>query len=648
MSAARRVSRLTGAAPARVAAWRTLARVRAGATLADAIARERETLTDARDRALAHDLATGVLRWRLALDAAIAASSNRELARLDVEVLDILRLGVYQLRHRDRLPAHAIVSDAVALTRLAARTSAGGFVNAVLRRLSAAAAAPPPDDAALAAQPIDAVATQLAHPAWLAARWAARLGIDAAIAWMRFDNEPAPLTLRALPSAGTREALAERLAATGVSTMPARWAAEGLIVTGGNPLDDTAGGFVVQDEASQVVGAFAAAFPASRRLDVCAAPGGKTLALWAADTGGLVVAGDCRPRRVRLLRETLARAGAGRLPIVQHDAVGPLPYRDVFDLVLVDAPCSGLGTLRREPDLKWRRTEAELPSMADLQRRMLAHAARVVAPGGVLVYATCSSEPDENEAVADGFLAEHGEFAAAGAPPAPPGLASLIDAAGRLYTSPAEHGLEAFFAAAFRRRIRSFDSAASTRRSGLRRRGRRGLGLLDVFVEAQECAHRPDVVEIAPRVVGLGDRRVAPHDVVAVHGPEHRVTPHDVVHPHGGVTPHDVERVDIADAPGRCAVAPHDVGREEGLVVEHGVAPHDVAVPDHPGEPGQRDPIHSRGGRRHRRHPVAAGRGHRVGAARQAQRAQQVHLAGALREARDPVERQRRVPAASP
>ena len=142
-----RPPRLAHAAPARVAAFRTLARVRAGATLADAVARERETLGDARDRGLAHDLATGVLRWRSALDAALATASSRPIARLDADVLDILRLGVYQMRHRDRLPAHAVVSDAVALTRFAGLTSAAGFVNAVLRRVATTAAPTPADDA---------------------------------------------------------------------------------------------------------------------------------------------------------------------------------------------------------------------------------------------------------------------------------------------------------------------------------------------------------------------------------------------------------------------------------------------------------------------------------------------------------------------
>jgi 16S rRNA (cytosine967-C5)-methyltransferase len=230
-----------------------------------------------------------------------------------------------------------------------------------------------------------------------------------------------------------------------------------LVVAGGAPLDGPAaraGLFVVQDEASQLVGELAAAWRGARRLDVCAAPGGKTIALWEARPADVVVAGDRRPRRVRLLRETLARAGADRVRVVQHDATAALPYRAAFDVVLVDAPCSGLGTLRREPDLKWRRREEDLPGLAAVQGRMLAQAARVVAPGGVLVYATCSSEPDENDAVADAFLAAHGDFAAAGPPPAlSPGLAALVDAAGRLYTSPAAHGLEAFFAAAFRRRI---------------------------------------------------------------------------------------------------------------------------------------------------------------------------------------------------
>jgi 16S rRNA (cytosine967-C5)-methyltransferase len=447
-----------GPAPARVAAWRTLARVRGGATLGDALARERDVLPDARDRALAHDLATGVLRWRSAIDAALAEVSDRPLGRVDAPVLDSLRLGAYQLQHRDRLPPHAVVSDAVALTRLAGHASAAPFVNAVLRRL---ARAPAVDldarlDAAIAAGDVDALALAGAHPSWLVRRWASRLGIPAAARWLRFDNTPAPLTLRALDGPAGRDAVIRALGDRGIGAAPARWAAAGLTIDAGAPMPGEAllaGRAVIQDEASQLVGELAAAWPAARRLDVCAAPGGKTLALRGPAADGLLVAGERRPRRVRLLTQTLRRAGAGEVRVVQHDAAAPLPYRDVFDLVLVDAPCSGLGTLRREPDLKWRREEGELAALAAIQERMLAHAARVVAPGGVLVYATCSSEPEENDAVAGAFLAAHPAFAAAGPPMrAPAALASLVGGDGRLRTSPADHALEAFFAASFRRR----------------------------------------------------------------------------------------------------------------------------------------------------------------------------------------------------
>jgi 16S rRNA (cytosine967-C5)-methyltransferase len=446
---------VSAVAPARLAAWRTLVRVRAGATLPDALSRERDPLTDARDRSLAQDLATGVLRWRSALDAAVAEASTRPLDRLDADVLDILRLGVYQLRHRDRLPAHAIVSDAVALTRAAGHSSAAGFVNAVLRRLTRGAPGADAIAHAVTAGDIAALAIHGAHPAWLVERWVARLGLEAAAGWLRFDNAPPSLTLRPVGPGLTREAIGERLAAAGVTVEPTRWAADGLVVLAGAALDTDAaraGLFVVQDEASQLVGELAAAWGGVRRLDVCAAPGGKTLALRGATPGGLVVAGERRPRRVRLLRETLGRTGATEVRVVLHDATAALPYRDVFDVVLVDAPCSGLGTLRREPDLKWRRAAADLAPMADVQRQMLARAARTVAPGGVLVYATCSSEPEENDDVADAFLETHPAFRDAGpAPSLAPGLAALIDPAGRLRTSPAAHGLEAFYAACLRR-----------------------------------------------------------------------------------------------------------------------------------------------------------------------------------------------------
>jgi 16S rRNA (cytosine967-C5)-methyltransferase len=276
-----------------------------------------------------------------------------------------------------------------------------------------------------------------------------------------FNNTPAPLTLRANTLVTTRDSLAAALAGEGVTTRGCRFAPDGLIVESGQPLASPlarAGVFVAQDEASQLVGVFAAPPPGGRVLDACAAPGGKSLQLASAIGGrGLLVAGDLRPRRIRLLGETLAASGLAVVPIVRHDLLGGLPFGPVFDCVMIDAPCSGLGTIRRDPDIRWVRREDELESFAGRQLRMLAVAARGVRPGGRLVYATCSSEPEENEAVVDAFVDRTPEFSLED-----PGAVALsiaadarpcLDGRGCLRTTPHQHGLEAFFAARLRRRL---------------------------------------------------------------------------------------------------------------------------------------------------------------------------------------------------
>ena len=218
-----------------------------------------------------------------------------------------------------------------------------------------------------------------------------------------------------------------------------------------------AGLFLPQDEASQLVGAFAAPPPGSRVADTCAAPGGKTAQFAAAiGDGGLLVAGDIRSRRVRLLRHTLAAARITNAHVVCHDLLGGFPFGPVFDCVVVDAPCSSLGTIRRDPDIRWSRREEELAALAGRQRRMLAAAAHGVRPGGTLVYATCSSEPEENEAVTDAFLGDHPGFVLedprAADAALPTGVAACLDDRGCLRTLPHRHSLEAFFAARLRRR----------------------------------------------------------------------------------------------------------------------------------------------------------------------------------------------------
>ena len=449
-------------APARVAAYDILCAVSAGnADLPTAMALARAGLHDDRDRALAAEIATGVQRWRAALDHLIVEFSKRAIVRLDPEIVEILRLSAYQLLHLTRVPAAAVVDDAVDLTKRAGKRSAGGFVNAVLRTISRRRASlplpPRPSDPADRDAALEYFSVTLSHPRWLAGRWYERLGFEAAEAWMQFNNTPGSVTLRANRLQLTRESLAQRLAADEIQVHPTVYAPDGLVVDEGHPLRGTGqeqGWFVVQDEASQLVTLLAGDRPLPRVLDTCASPGGKTTALAALMEGhGLLIACDVRDRRVDLLRRTVAASGAGNVRIVQADLLAPLPFTSVFDCVLVDAPCSGVGTLRRDPDIRWRRREHDLPSLAAAELTMLRHAAAQVAPAGRLVYATCSSEPEENEGVVAAFLATTPGFTALHAGLATARLAeALIDHRGHLRTQPHLHGLEAFFGAVFERR----------------------------------------------------------------------------------------------------------------------------------------------------------------------------------------------------
>lgn len=449
--------------PARVAAYEILKSVDEGRSdLPSAIAHARTTLADDRDQALAAEIATGVERWRAALDHVVAAAAGRPLRRLDPEVLRILRLSAYQLLHLTRVPAAAAVDDAVDLTRRVGKRSAAGFVNAVLRALTRARhrlplpVRPEPPygrrDEALAYLSIT-----LSHPEWLAARWLDRLGFEAAEARLTFNNQAAPLTLRANRLRVTRDALADHLEREDVITRPTVFAPDGLVVESGHPLRGEGyaqGWFVVQDEASQLVATLAADRARGRVLDACASPGGKTTAVAAAlGSTGLVVACDVRDRRMALLVRTLAACGADRVRLVQASLLEHPPFTIRFDTVIVDVPCSGLGTLRRDPDIRWRRHEADLAAFADAERRMLARAAEAVAPGGTLIYATCSSEPEENDGVVRGFLNTAGDYSIVDVRQSPGRLSpDVLDTDGFLRTTPERHGLECFFAAVLTRR----------------------------------------------------------------------------------------------------------------------------------------------------------------------------------------------------
>lgn len=449
---------------ARRAAFDALAAIDRGTELPAALARTRAALADERDRALAAAIVTGTLRWRARLDHLAQQASKRPLSRLDAEVLQVLRLSLFQLLFLDRVPASAVVDDAVSLTKATGKTSAAGFVNAVLRTVTRSRdrldLPTPPDlirsDADRAAV-VRALAIGGSHPQWLIERWVDRLGPDVARAWVDFNNAEPPVTLRVNRRRATRDEIAERLRAFGVESRPTPYAPDGLVAVTGHPLQTPlaeSGDFLVQDEASQIVPLALGVRPGDRVLDACAAPGGKALVI--ADrlgVGGLLVAADLRPRRLRVLGALLARHGAAS-SLLRHDAAAGVPFGPVFDRVLVDAPCTGLGTLRRDVDIRWRRSEQDVIDAAARQERLIAQAAQSVRPGGRLVYATCSSEPEENEQIVERFLSQHPEFSlvprsalvADGVPEV------LIDAgSGFVVTRPDRHGLENFFAAAITR-----------------------------------------------------------------------------------------------------------------------------------------------------------------------------------------------------
>ena len=451
-------------APARLAALRVLRDVHTGRhDLPTSQAIARAALPDSRDRALATEIVLGTLRWRAQLDHVIQLASSRPLNRIDADVLDVLRLSAYQLLHLKRVPARAVVHDGVELTRtLGAKGnhSAAAYVNAVLHfvvKNADSLGLPQPSQPSRSDQrdreiDLEYLSVSMSHPRWLVARWYDRYGFDVTEQWTRFNNGPAPITLRVNTLATSTPDLVGKLLECGVSVEAGAWAPHSLVVTRGNPLATDLHDrrlFWVQDQASQLVAGLVNAGRGDRVLDACASPGGKSLVIAGAmGDQGLLVAADQSATRIQLLSETLARVGPRCASIVQLDARRP-PFGPRFDWVLLDSPCSGLGTLRRDPDIRWRRNPEDLSRMASMQFELLAGASTAVAPGGHLLYATCSSEPDENQNVVTRFLESHPEFSIQA--PTAPHLLECVDDEGFLQTRPDRHGLEGFFAAVLRR-----------------------------------------------------------------------------------------------------------------------------------------------------------------------------------------------------
>jgi len=426
--------------PPRAAAWRVLHDIRRGIPFDLALERALGAVPEA-DRGLAHELAAGTLRYRSVLDAAIAPHLDRGPDRIREDLLDILRLGAYQLLFLDRIPPHAAVDTAVALGRRIAGARVGGFINAVLRKISEVGVAKSEEIEADA--PSSLLATRYSHPEWLVERWVERFGGEATERLLEINNTRPPLVVQ--PARWDRETLIASFEQQQIAWHPAPFEA-GLVVEGRRPQalpGFAAGSCFVQDPAQALVVRFFDRAPGSAIFDACAAPGGKSIAF---SGRGFVAAADLRPARARRLRENLQRAGAGPAAVLAADAAHP-PVRPM-PAVLLDAPCLGTGTFSRHPDARWRVSPEALATLAAESGRLLRSLADVVAPGGLLFFATCSLEPEENDVQIDGFLAEDRRFRRE--PPASV-PSELLTPAGDLMLLPQVHGTDGAYASRLRR-----------------------------------------------------------------------------------------------------------------------------------------------------------------------------------------------------
>ncbi|HET6232782.1 MAG TPA: 16S rRNA (cytosine(967)-C(5))-methyltransferase RsmB [Longimicrobiaceae bacterium] len=429
--------------PSRRAALDVLRRVRAG-ELADRALDQATGRLDPRDHGFTQELVYGTFRLRGRLDHLLGGLVKGGTAALEPDVLDVLRLGAYQLLEMGGVPAYAAISQSVDLVRIAGSPKAAGLVNGVLQNLQRRGDTIPVPDAEQA--PGDYLSTWGSHPRWLVDRWIGRWGAEATRSLVDADNTRPELYLRPL-GISVAEAV-ERLAAAGIGAEPVAFSPDSLRVLPPASAADALAAVpaVVQDPAAALVVRYAAVPAGATVLDLCAAPGGKAFGL--ASTADHVVAADNSYRRLARVRENARRLDAAhRVRAVVSDARNPA-FRPA-DAVLLDAPCTGTGTFRRHPDGRWRVGEGDLDALAKLQAELLDAAAPLVRGGGLLVYSTCSLEGEENEVQIDAFLGRHPEFSIE--PPNDAVDAELLDDAGRLSVLPQRQGVDGAFAARLRR-----------------------------------------------------------------------------------------------------------------------------------------------------------------------------------------------------
>ncbi len=410
-----------------------------------------------RDRALLTQLVYGALRWRGRIDWYLSQFLHRSLSSTNAYIRNLLRLTLYQLLFLDKVPDYAAVNEGVELAKRHGGARAGGLVNGVVRRIlrekDKLPDPDPKDDAILY------LSVRWSHPDWLVKKWLGYFGREETESLLKANNQESPLTLRANRLKGDRESLREKLRARGFNAAPTRWSPQGIQLKSAGAAADQlpgfqAGFFQVQGEASQLIGYLVDPQPGERVLDACAAPGGKTthLAELMGDNGELIVT-DISVKGLEKLKQNVQRLGLTSVrPFAVDVSRGltgalALPY----DRILVDAPCSGLGTLRSHPEAKWQKDERDIRRLSKLQKKIVRRLSSYLKPGGILVYATCTLTREENEGVVEDFLDHERGFVLDNARDTLPREAKHMISGKYFLALPHKHNTDGFFAARMRK-----------------------------------------------------------------------------------------------------------------------------------------------------------------------------------------------------
>lgn len=424
--------------PARLAAFEILRRIETERAYSSVLLPIFEAGLGEPDRRLCHELVLGTLRRQIYIDRVVETFAKGK--KVDVEVRLALRLGLYQLYFLDKIPQYSAINESVNLVQAARKTSAKGFVNAILRKASRGA------PKLAFANEADRISVETSHPEWLVNKWIADLGITDAEAVARSNNQTPKTAFRLLADASDE---ARELAN---SSKPSEFVSGAYVAIGqGTELNRLAvrGDLYIQDEGSQLIARSIRVPPNGRFLDVCAAPGGKTgLISLTNSTARVIVAGDVHTSRIQILRDSCRHQRTENVVVVQYDATAELPFEcSSFDSVLVDAPCSGTGTIRRNPEIGYHLSASDLPELFAKQLAILTSASKLVKVGGSVTYSTCSIEPEENEAVCAGFGAANVDFEQV----RPEVDDRFFTPQGFVRTWPSRDGVDGFFVAKFRR-----------------------------------------------------------------------------------------------------------------------------------------------------------------------------------------------------